>query len=97
MVDSLSLKKMEELCLLLDANFPSKIINERKCYINNQGQYFIPRYVTDDKDIDCLYFEYADTIEDAQSDLFYDGEWIYIPDYPNACLLFAESVIQINS
>lgn len=97
MAKSLSSKKMEQLCTLIDNKFVSLIINDKKCYINDSGEIFFPRYVTDHKDIDCLFFEYANNKSDAEKDLFYDGEWIYIPDYPDANSLFEEAVRQINS
>ena len=94
---SLSLQKMEHLRFLIDKEFKSTIINGKKCYENNSGEFFIPRYVTDNKEIDCLYLEYADNLQDAEKDLFYDGEWIYIPDYPDVNTLYTEAVKQINS
>lgn len=97
MVENLSLKKMEQLCTLIDEKFVSQIINDKKIYINDSGEFFFPRYVTDHKEIDCLFFEYADNESDAKKDLFYDGEWIYIPDYQDANSLFEEAVKQINS
>lgn len=97
MVENLSLKKMEQLNSLIDEMFKSQIVNGQKCYINDSGEFFFPRYVTDHKDIDCLFFEYADNESDAKKDLFYDGEWIYIPDYPDADSLFEEALKQINS
>lgn len=93
-----SLIKMDQLRTLIDQHFPkAKIDYEDVCYINNKGEYFIPHYVTDHKDIDCLFFEYANNESDAEKGLFYDGEWIYIPDYSDGHELFEEAVKQINA
>ena len=93
-----SLIKMDQLRTLIDQSFRKAEIDcDDVCYINDKGGYFILRYITDHKEIDCLFFECAENREDAEKGLFFDGEWIYIPDYPDGKALYDEAIKQINA
>lgn len=83
----------DNLNILMYKNFPHETVGDKFCYINQDGEYMILHDVNHGE---YIFFEYANNREEMMKDITSDGGWFYIPDYPDAEVLFKDVVKQIN-